>query len=154
MPTALDSTTIEGKESTDYPAPFDEIVKGRLRRRLGNAFGLTQFGVNLTHLPPGCASAQRHWHEREDEFVYILSGEVVLVTDDGETVMGPGMCAGFPAGRADGHHLVNRSDAEAVVFEVGTRSRDERAHYPDVDMAFERRDGSVRMTRKDGSPFE
>ena len=154
MPAAIDALSVRARTGTIYPPPLDEIVAGRVKRMLGNEFGLSQFGVNLTHLSPGAASAHRHWHTREDEFVYVLSGEVVLIDDDGETVMTPGMCAGFPAGVANGHHLVNRSDAEAVVLEVGTRSRDEVCEYPDVDMRFEMRDGQFAITRKDGSAFD
>ena len=108
----------------------------RRRRRLSDAFGLTQFGVNLLELPPGAWSSQRHWHERQDEFVYVLEGEVTLVTDDGETVLTAGMVAGFRAGEPNGHHLVNRSNAVARVLEMGTRTAEETAHYPDIDMMY------------------
>jgi uncharacterized cupin superfamily protein len=154
MKATVDAMSVEGKSGTGYPPPFDEMVVGRFRRRLGNVFGLTQFGVNLTVLPPGSASAQRHWHEREDEFVYVLEGEVVLVNDGGETVMGPGMCAGFRAGDPNGHHLVNRSGQDAVILEVGTRGTEEVCHYPDVDMRYEVRGGKPHVTRKDGTAFE
>ena len=120
---------------TGYPPPFDAPCLGRKRWKLGDAAGLTQFGVNLLRLPPGQWSSQRHWHEAEDEFVYVLEGEVVLVTDSGETLMGPGDCAGFKAGVADGHKLENRSGQEAVLLEVGSRRPDEDAgHYPDIDL--------------------
>src|ERR1700758_938305 len=111
-----------------YPPPLDRVVLGRERKRLGNAVGLDQFGVNLTTLKPGAASALRHWHEQEDEFVYVLEGEVVLIEDGGEPVLKPGDAAGFKANVANGHQLVNRSAQDVVYLEIGTRSRHERAH--------------------------
>jgi uncharacterized cupin superfamily protein len=119
---------------TDYPAPHD--VPCRQRRRLSDAFGLSQFGANLLELPPGAWSSQRHWHERQDEFIYILEGEVTLVTDHGETVLTRGMVVGFQAGMPDGHHLANRSNALARVLEVGTRTVEETAHCSDIDMIY------------------
>jgi uncharacterized cupin superfamily protein len=120
---------------TGYPPPFDAPCRERKRWRLGDAAGLTQFGVNLLRLPPGGWSSQRHWHSAEDEFVYVLEGEGVLVTDAGEQVLRPGDCAGFPAGAADGHHIQNRSDRELVLLEVGARRPAEDAcDYPDIDM--------------------
>ena len=119
---------------TGYPPPFDRVVVGRERKRLGNAAGLDQFGVNLTTLKPGASSALRHWHDKEDEFVYMLEGEVVLVEDGGETVLRAGDAAGFKANSRDGHHLVNRTTHNAVYLEIGTRSRHERVEYPDVDL--------------------
>jgi uncharacterized cupin superfamily protein len=116
----IDSLKIES--STGYPEPFRKVVEGRSRKRLGNAAGLTQFGVNLTTLKPGAASALRHWHTGEDEFVYMLAGEVVLCEDGGEVVLRPGDAAGFKAGVANGHRLVNRSDRDAVYLEVGARA--------------------------------
>jgi len=104
-----------------YPAPFDAPCAQRTRQRLGDAAGLTDFGVNLLRLPPGVWSSQRHWHGAEDEFVYVLEGEVVLVTDAGEEILRVGDCAGFKAGLKDGHHLLNRSPKDAVVLEVGSR---------------------------------
>ena len=147
------ATDVEGAEATVYPPPMDEIVKGRFKRKLGDAVGLTDFGVNLVELAPGAGSSQRHWHSGEDEFVYILAGEVVLVTDDGETVLTPGMIAGFPAGQANGHHLLNRTDQTASVLEVGSRRDDDVVEYPDVDMKLTTADGHLTLTRKDGSAF-
>lgn len=139
---------------TGYPPPFDALVAGRFRKRLGDAGGLTRFGVNLTRLAPGAASAQRHWHHREDEFVYILAGTAVLVEDAGETVMRPGDAAAFTAGEPNGHHLVNRSDADVVYLEIGSRIPGESADYPDVDLkAVPGPDGSLQYVRKDGSPY-
>lgn len=149
-PAALAARELPEVTRTGYPEPFRALVAGRHRRRLGDAFGLTQFGVNLCRLEPGAASSQRHWHAREDELVYVLEGEVVLVTDAGETVLGPGMVAGFPAGRPDGHHLINRSDRDAFVLEIGTRSTGaERVVYPDIDLVYDREKGYL---HKDGTP--
>ena len=142
---------IDGR--TSYPAPFDRVVQGRERKRLGNAAGLDQFGVNLTTLKPGAASALRHWHEKEDELVYMLEGEVVLVEDSGETVLRAGDAAGFKANSRDGHHLVNRTTHNAVYLEIGTRSRHERVEYPDVDLIAVRDEKGMRFTRKNGDPY-
>ena len=138
---------------TGYPPPFDRVVVGRERKRLGNAVGLDQFGVNLTTLKPGAASALRHWHEQEDELIFVLEGEVVLIEDDGETVLKSGDAAGFKANNPNGHHLVNKSSRNAVYLEVGTRSKYERAHYPDVDMMVVRDDKGMRYIHKNGEPY-
>lgn len=138
---------------TGYPAPYDRVVQGRERKRLGNAVGLDQFGVNLTTLKPGAASALRHWHEQEDELVYMLHGEVVLIEDGGEQILRPGDAAGFKAGSDNGHHLVNRSGRDAVYLEIGTRSKHERAHYPDVDLMAVRDNKGMRYTHKNGEPY-
>lgn len=137
------------RTGTAYPPPYDEPCRLRTRVRLGAAAGLTQFGVNLLRLQPGTWSSQRHWHAREDEFVYVVSGEVVLVTDAGETVLRAGDCAGFPHGVANGHHLQNRSDSEAVVLEVGTHDPRDAAEYPDIDLRYTP-DGYV---HRDGTPY-
>ena len=139
---------------TGYPPPFDRVVAGRERKRLGNAAGLEQFGVNLTTLRPGAASALRHWHEREDEFVYVLEGELVLIENGGETVLGPGDAAGFKANTPNGHHLVNKSDRPAVYLEIGTRSQHEQAEYSDVDLAVVRDDSGMRYMHKNGEPYK
>jgi len=128
-------------------------VLGRERKRLGNAAGLDQFGVNLTTLKPGAASALRHWHEKEDEIVYILAGEVVLIEDGGEILLKPGEAAGFKANSPNGHQLVNRTQRDAVYLEIGTRSKRERAEYPDVDLVMIRDDGGARYTHKNGKPY-
>lgn len=118
-----------------YPAPFDAACASRLRNCLGDAAGLTQFGVNLTRLPAGCWSSQRHWHTAEDEFIFVVEGEVVLVTNSGEEILRQGECAGFKAGSADGHHLQNRSQRDAVILEVGTRQPDQdEVFYSDIDL--------------------
>jgi uncharacterized cupin superfamily protein len=120
-----------------YPMPYDEPCAARERRRLGDAAGLSQFGVNLLRLPPGAWSSQRHWHSAEDEFTWVVEGEVVLVTDAGEEILRAGDCAGFKAGEADGHHFQNRSDRDVIMLEVGTRSGGESGcDYPDIDMVF------------------
>ncbi len=136
-----------------YPQPHRSVTDGREKAALGNVAGLTQFGVNLTRLKPGAASALRHWHEQEDEFIYVLDGELVLVEDDGETVLGAGDCAGFKAGAANGHQLVNRSQHDARYLEIGTRAATERAHYPDVDLVMERDAAGMRFLRKSGEPY-
>ena len=138
---------------TNYPEPFDRVVQGRERRRLGNAAGLDQFGVNLTTLRPGASSALRHWHEKEDELIYVLEGEVVLVEDGGETVLTAGDAAGFKANSRDGHHLINRTSRNAVYLEIGTRSRHERVEYPDVDLIAVRDEKGMRFTHKNGDPY-
>jgi uncharacterized cupin superfamily protein len=135
-----------------YPPPYDQIVAGRSRKRLGNAAGLDQFGVNLTTLKPGASSALRHWHELEDEFVFLIEGELALIENEGETLLRPGDAAGFKAGGANGHHLVNRSDRDAVYLEIGSRRAGEVAHYSDVDLAVVKTEAGFRYTRKDGSP--
>jgi uncharacterized cupin superfamily protein len=136
---------------TGYPPPHDKLVAGRSRKRLGRAAGLDQFGVNLTRLTPGAASALRHWHDHEDELVYVVEGEVALVENDGETILKVGDAAGFKAAVANGHHLVNRTDRDAVYLEIGTRAKRERVHYSDLDLIADRDETGARYTRKDGS---
>lgn len=150
----IDIDAVEWKGGTGYPPPFDALVAGRERKRLGDAVGLTQFGVNLARIAPGSASAQRHWHQHEDEFVYILDGEAHLVEDGGETVLRPGDAAAFRAGVANGHHLVNRSDRDLVYLEIGTRCDIERVDYPDIDLRAETDETGNRYLHKDGSPYE
>jgi uncharacterized cupin superfamily protein len=150
----IDISTLQARRgSAAYPDTYKPVVAGREKIALGNAVGLTQFGVNLTRLKPGAASALRHWHENEDELVYILEGEVVLVEDEGETVLKPGDCAGFKAGVPNGHHLVNRTNRDALMLEVGTRSAREVAHYPDVDLRYEVDGKNTRILHKDGTPY-
>jgi uncharacterized cupin superfamily protein len=139
--------------ATGYPPPFNQAVSGRERKRLGNIAGLDQFGVNLCRLKPGAASSQRHWHANEDEFVYVLEGEVVLCEDSGETVLKPGDSAAWKARVANGHCLVNRTDRDAVVLEVGTRAAAERASYSDIDMLAVRDASGRRYLRKNGEPY-
>jgi uncharacterized cupin superfamily protein len=138
------------RESSGYPPPYDEPCRTRMRRALGDGAGLTQFGVNLLHLPPGAWSSQRHWHTEEDEFAWIVEGEVVLVTDAGEEVLRAGDCAGFKAGVADGHHLQNRSSRPALILEIGSRRPETDAvDYPDIDLRWSETTG---YARKNGTP--
>lgn len=147
----LDLDAIPAKTGSDYPAPFHEPIGQRARQRLGNAGGLTQFGVNRVTLPPGCWSGQRHWHAMEDEFVFVIAGELVLVTDQGEQVLLAGDCAAFPANTPNGHHLVNRSTTTAVCLEVGSRNAEERVVYADIDMVYEAK--SDAYLRRDGTRY-
>jgi len=153
----IDIAKVRTRTGSGYPSPYDEPMAGRSRKPLGDAAGLTQFGVNLLLLEPGAWSSQRHWHAGEDEFVFLLSGEVVLVTDAGEEVLQAGDCAGFPKGKRDGHHLVNRSAAPARFLVVGTRDPTDTGDYSDIDMTFGRKleDGAVvsGYFHKDGTPY-
>lgn len=153
MPVIHDPMRVPGRRGTIYPKPLDEGFEGRIKRALTGPLGLTQFGVNLTTLEPGAKSSHRHWHEKEDEFIYVLSGELVLVTMEGEQILKPAMAVGFPAGDKNGHHLINRSSTPATYLEIGTRSAEENATYPDVDLVGEKRDGTFRFFHKDGTPY-
>lgn len=154
IPLKLDPETLAPRVGTTaYPEPFRALCDGRAKRALGNVFGLDQFGVNLTELAPGAATAQRHWHAREDEFVYVLAGIATLVTEAGETELHPGECAGFKAGRADGHMIVNRGREPVRLLEIGSRLADEDADYPDIDLRMEKRGGTMRFLHKDGTPY-
>lgn len=150
MSKRIDVASLAPVIGTLYPPPYDRPCRARERTRLGDAAGLTQFGVNLLRLPPGAWSAQRHWHEGEDELVYVLSGEVLLVTDDGEEILKAGDCAGFKAGDKNGHCLQNRSADEARVLEIGTRVvGGDTAHYPECDLVARGRG----YTHRDGTPY-
>jgi uncharacterized cupin superfamily protein len=145
---------LPAKTGSMYPEPFRSRVLPREKRALGDEFGLTTIGVNLTMLMPGKESSMRHWHEREDELVYVLEGEVVLITDAGEEILGPGMVAGFKAGVSNAHHLVNRSEQPAKYLEISTRDPADWGYYPDVDMAYGRdAEGNTILVHKDGTPF-
>src|SRR5688500_17361174 len=151
---ALDPKTLEPRSTSMYPEPFRSRVLPREKRALGDALGLTKIGVNLTTLMPGKESSMRHYHTREDEFVLILEGEVVLVTDAGEQTLTPGTCAACPAGATDGHHVVNRSERPARSLEISNRDPEDTAAYPDVDLALERGPGGTLVfTHKDGTPY-
>ena len=153
-PPAVDPASVARRTGSSYPMQFRQQVEKRNKRVLGDALGLTHFGVNLAQLGPGAWSAQRHWHSAEDEFVYVLSGELTLVTDGGRQVLGPGMAAGFPAGTADGHHLVNAGEATAVYLEVGDRRDSDEVRYPDIDMLLtSASDGRV-FCHNDGRPYD
>ena len=150
----IDVGAVSQRKGTGYPPQFNAPCAERIRQRLGNAGGLTDFGVNLMRLPPGGWSSQRHWHSHEDEFVYVLEGELVLIEDGGETVLRAGDCAAFPKDSGNGHHLVNRSNARVRVLEVGTRTAEETAHYSDIDMVH-REDATVAgYFTKDGRPLK
>jgi uncharacterized cupin superfamily protein len=138
---------------TGYPPPFDKAVEGRSRKRLAREAGLTQFGVNICTLKPGAASSQRHWHENEDELVYILSGEVVLREDSGEITLKAGDAAAWKAGATNGHCIINRSSHDAVIMEVGHRAPTERAHYSEIDMQAIREGTTFRYVHKNGDPY-
>lgn len=140
-------------KATNYPEPFASRMNGRQKRPLGDVFGLTNFGVNLTRLAPGGISALRHAHSKQDEFVYILQGTPVLVTDRGETPLERGMCAGFPSGTGDAHHLVNRTAEDVLYLEVGDRTKGDAATYPDDDIQAGFVEGGWRFTRKDGTAY-
>lgn len=148
----IDLAAAEVAVGSGYPPPYDEPCRQRQRVRLGDAAGLSQFGVNLLRLPPGVWSSQRHWHSAEDEFVYVLEGEVVLVSDAGEEVLRAGDCAGFKAGEADGHHLLNRTQKEAVLLEIGTRDpKRDAVQYPGIDLMI--RAGARTFLHQDGTPY-
>ncbi len=150
---ALDPATVAEVCGSGYPEPFRSRMGDRAKRKLGEACGLTRFGVNLVTLGPGGQSALRHWHTLEDEFVYVLAGEVVLVTEAGEQVLGPGMCAGYPAGRHDAHHFVNRSAAPAVYLEIGNRIEGDNAFYPDDDLMWCADESGDYAAHKDGRRY-
>jgi len=144
---------VEKTTGTSYPAPFDQVAEGRIKRAVGDHAGLSDYGVNIVTLPPGAASAQRHWHEQEEEFTYMMAGELVLITDDGEELITAGMMMGFPAGYPNAHHLVNRSSSNAMYMEIGTRRPQDIPHYPDVDLMLSWENGADVFTHKDGTPY-
>ncbi len=151
---ALDPSEVTPRCASGYPEPFRSRVLPREKRALGDALGLTTIGVNLTTLPPGKESSMRHFHTREDEMVFVVEGEVILRTDEGEQRLTAGMCAGFPAGSQNGHQLVNRSDRDARYLEISNRDPEDSAEYPDVDLAYRKGpDGKAIFTRKNGSSF-
>ncbi len=138
---------------SNYPEPFASRMAGREKRILGDLFGLANFGVNLTRLAPGSQSALRHAHTQQDEFIYILQGDPVLITDAGETQLSPGMCAGFKAGNDNGHHLLNRTSVEVLYLEIGDRSSGDIGFYPDDDLQATLVDGQLEFVHKDGLPY-
>ncbi len=151
MSEKLDLSTIASRVGSGYPAPFDQPCRTRERQALGDAAGLTQFGVNLLRLPPGAWSSQRHWHAREDEFVYVLEGQVVLVSTDGEQLLHAGDCVGFKASNEDGHHLQNRSKHDVLLLEIGGRDPNDAVTYPDIDLRWTAQ--ADRYVRRDGTPY-
>ena len=146
----VDPSTLPERSETSYPPPYRGIIAGRYYRRLGDAAGIGDFGVNLVRLEPGAASSQRHWHTEEEEFLYVLEGTPTLVTDSGEALLQPGMAAGFPKGEANAHHLVNRTGAQVLFLVIGGRSPTDEVFYPDIDMQIT---GGV-IRHKDGTPWE
>lgn len=151
---ALDPATLPSRTSSIYPTEeFRAVTTGRSKQALGDALGLQTFGVNLVRLAPGAVSALRHWHTRQDEFIYVLEGELTLVTNDGEQCLGPGLCAGFPAGKVDGHCLMNRGATVAVYLEVGDRLPGDRACYPDADLEARAGRAAYQFFHKDGMAY-
>ena len=148
----IDLPSVPVHVGTGYPGHFNEACAGRTRRRVGDAGGIADFGVNLMTLPPGKWSSQRHWHSHEDEFVYVLEGELTLVEDQGETLLQAGDCASFPKGTGNGHHLQNRSAREAIYLEVGSRSPEDLTTCSDIDLKSHNRDGA--FVHKDGTPYQ
>jgi uncharacterized cupin superfamily protein len=138
---------------SNYPEPFASRVASRVKRPLGDLFGLKNFGVNLTRLPSGTISALRHAHTRQDEFIYVLEGTPTLITDEGETLLSPGMCAGFPCDTGNAHQLVNRTSTDVLYLEIGDRSAGDGVSYPDDDICAVYEDGRWRFTHKDGTPY-
>jgi uncharacterized cupin superfamily protein len=147
----IDIRSVPERKGSGYPAPFHLKAGDRVRQALGDAGGLNDFGINLLRLPPGAWSSQRHWHSAEDEFLYVLSGEVTLIADEGEQVLRAGDCAAFPKNQANGHHLINKSTGPAIVLEIGTRSTEDVCEYPDIDMRIDARIGHY--THRDGTPY-
>ncbi len=153
MKKRIDVAALTPVVGTLYPSPFDEPCRARSRTKLGDAARLTQFGVNLLRLPAGAWSSQRHWHTSGDEFVYVLSGEVVLLTNGGEETLRAGDAAGFPASDPNGHCLQNRSDRDAEVIEIGTRIPGNSAYYSDIDMVAPPGGKPALYTHRDGTPY-
>lgn len=153
MKKRINIATLTPVVGTLYPPPFDLPCRARERTKLGDAAGLTQFGVNLLRLPPGAWSSQRHWHTGGDEFIYVVSGEVVLVTDDGDEMLRAGDAAGFKAGDPNGHHLQNRSKEDVTLLEIGSRIRGEAAYYPDIDMVAPPNGVPSQYAHRDGTPY-
>ncbi len=153
-PEAVVATDIAPRTTpSNYPEPFASRMCGRVKRQLGDAFGLANFGVNLTQLAPGSVSALRHSHSRQDEFIYVLEGAPTLVTDSGSTQLAPGMCAGFKAGAGGGHHLVNRTETVVTYLEIGDRTAGDSVYYPDDDLEACRAGGAWQFRHKNGQPY-
>jgi uncharacterized cupin superfamily protein len=150
----IDLAAVPVKTGSIYPAPYDALVAGRSSLRLGDAGGLTQFGVNLVTLQPGAMSSMRHWHLNEDEFVMVTAGRCTMVTDAGETEMAVGDCAAFPAGNPDGHHFINRTEAPAQFLVIGSKAPREVATYSDVDLTVTMEAGRASFFHKDGTPYK
>lgn len=154
FPTAIVAIEAATQTPSTKPEPFASRLAGREKRALGEVFGLSNFGVNLTRLAPGSCSALRHFHSKQDEFVYILEGSPTLITDEGETLLSPGMCAGFKAGSQNGHHLVNQTQNDVLYLEIGDHTADDNSTYPDDDLqAIRDKDGQWQLQHKDGTPY-
>ncbi len=150
----IDPRELEARTGTGYPEPFRENVVSRAKRALGDAFGLSRYGVNLVELSPGTWSSQRHWHTHEDEFIYVISGHLTLVTDDGAQVLTPGMVAGFQAGDSNGHHLINKGEETASYLEIGDRNSRDEVFYPDIDLLYKpNAEGEHEFTNRDGVAY-
>ena len=147
----IDVAKVPERQGSDYPAPYGKPIRGHIRQAQVRAGGLTDFGANLVHLPPGAWSSQRHWHSHEEEFVYVLTGELTLVTEAGEQLLRAGDAAAFPKNLPDGHHLINRGKATAVYLDIGTRRDDDTCHYSDIDLHLE--PGADHYSHKDGTPY-
>ena len=154
MAKVIDPVTVEARTGTIYPKELAKMVEGRSKRALTDLMGLTQFGVNVTTLAPGAASSHRHWHMAEDEFCYILDGDITLISNEGEQVLKPGTAVAFPANEENGHQLVNKSAKPVTYLEIGTRAQVDQCTYPDVDMHATKVGGKFAMRRKNGRPFE
>jgi uncharacterized cupin superfamily protein len=151
----INPENVPNRTTSKYPQVFQSVVLGRVKKAVGNAAGLKNFGVNLVTLAPGSSSALRHWHTQQDEFVYVIAGEVTLITNEGAQILKPGMMAGFPAGEANGHHLVNHSHEAVVYLEIGDRTADDEAYYPDDDLIAQLDpQGNHVFTHKDGTLYE
>jgi uncharacterized cupin superfamily protein len=144
---------VPDRTGSNYPEAFKPRVAGRTKKRLGDAAGLNNFGVNLVRLEPGSQSALRHWHTKQDEFIYVLEGELTLVTDAGAQILTAGMAAGFPANQADGHHLINHADTTAIYLEVGDRTTDDTAHYPDDNLVAQSTPNGWQFSDRNGTPY-
>lgn len=150
----INPENIPNKTSSNYPEQFKPLVAGRSKKRLGDSTGLKNFGVNLVKIAPGSCSALRHWHTKQDEFIYVLSGEITLVTNAGKQILTAGMAAGFTAGVADGHHLINCSNAVSVYLEIGDRTSGDQVNYPDVDLVANDSPNGWSFTHKDGRLYD
>jgi uncharacterized cupin superfamily protein len=151
-PPALDPKSLPGRRTTNYPEPFNPLVAGREKRALGDALGLVNFGVNFVKLEPGARSSLRHWHTQQDEFVWVVEGELTLITDNGPQLLTAGMCAGFPKGKPDGHHLVNRGSRDAWYLEIGDRMPGDKGTFTDDDLVWATAK-TYKATKKDGTPY-
>ena len=149
----INPESVPEQTGSNYPQEFQHLVRGRSRKRLGNAAGLTNFGVNLVTLQPGSYSSVRHWHSKQDEFIYVVEGEITLITNDGEQTLKSGNCVGFPAGEANGHHLINKSNSIARYLEIGDRTSGDAVTYPDVDLVAKDSEAGWIFTRKNGDRY-